>query len=98
MSLTWLIRPEAEADMAEAKDWYDEKRKGLGDDFLDCVDAALERIRRNPEAYAVIYKSLRRAMVRRYPYGVYYTIADQQIVVAGVIHARRHPGVWKSRA
>jgi plasmid stabilization system protein ParE len=98
MSLSWLIRPEAEAEIAEAKDWYDEKRRGLGDDFLECVDATLERIRRNPESYAVIYKTLRRAMVRRYPYGIFYKITDTQIVVVGVIHARRRSSVWKSRA
>ena len=54
MSLAFVIRPEAESDLAGAKDWYDQHRPGLGDEFLLCVEEAFERIRRFP--YLVCYR------------------------------------------
>ena len=57
MTYTLLIRPEAEADMAEAQRWYDQQRKGLGDAFLLCVEEALRRIRRTPEIHAVVLQA-----------------------------------------
>lgn len=63
-----IIRPEAEAELLEAIDWYESRGPGLGADLLRCVDACLERIRRHPEAYPVVHRSTRMAIVRRFPY------------------------------
>jgi plasmid stabilization system protein ParE len=98
MSYGSTIRPEAEADLAEARRWYEERRQGLGADFLLCVEDALEKIRRNPAIYPVVYKDVRRAVVRRFPYGVFYRVVGQRIIVLGVFHGRRHPRSWQSRA
>lgn len=61
------IVPEAVADAREAYLWYEERRPGLGEEFLECVDACLERIRRNPELFEVVHEDYRRALVRRFP-------------------------------
>jgi plasmid stabilization system protein ParE len=98
MSYTFTIRPEAEADLADAKRWYDGRREGLGADFLLCIEGALENIRRNPAIYPVVYKDVRRATVRRFPYGVFYRVVGQRIIVLGVFHGRRDPRLWQSRA
>lgn len=92
-----VIRPAAHADLQAAYDWYEKKRQGLGSEFLDCVDETLERIRQWPDIGFTIYKSLRRARVRRFPYGVFYLIEGQAIVVVGVFHGRQAPRRWKSR-
>jgi plasmid stabilization system protein ParE len=98
MTYTFVIRPDAEADLAEAKRWYEERREGLGADFVLCVEEALEKVRRNPEVYPIIYKNVRRATVRRFPYGVFYRVVVRQIIVLGVFHGRRDPRSWQARA
>ena len=98
MTYTFTVRPEAEADLAEAKRWYDERREGLGADFVLCVEEALEKVRRNPEIHPVVYRDVRRAIVRRFPYGVFCRIVGAKIIVLGVFHGRRNPRSWQSRA
>jgi len=65
-----ILYPEAEADLMEARDWYEQQRVGLGTRFVLCVDETLERIARTPTLYAVVYRDVRRAVIRRFPYVV----------------------------
>jgi toxin ParE1/3/4 len=67
-----IIRPEAEADLVNARDWYERQREGLGAAFLLCVEEVLERIGRTPEIYTAVYHDIRRALTHRFPYAVYY--------------------------
>jgi toxin ParE1/3/4 len=69
-----IIRPEAEEDMAEGRDWYDGQRQGQGAEFLTAVDEVFDRIRETPELYAPEYKSVRRVGLHRFPYVVYYRL------------------------
>ena len=93
-----IIRPEAEADLANARDWYERQRAGLGAEFLLCVEEVLERIGRTPEMYMAVHHDVRRALTRRFPYAVYYRIAGNDVVVLGIFHTRRDPREWQSRA
>jgi toxin ParE1/3/4 len=97
--MTWrlIVRPEAEKDIAEAFEWYERQRKGLGDDFLLRVESTFDTLFHDPFAYAPIYKETRRKLLRRFPYGVFYIINSDRIIVLAVIHAKRHPLSWKSR-
>ena len=97
MKLPLIVRPEAERDLAEAHDWYESKVTALGSEFLLAIDAALSSIQRTPELYQVVYKNLRRALIRRFPYGIFYLVEETRIVVIAVMHARRDPGTWRSR-
>ena len=92
-----IIRPEAEADLVDARNWYEEQRQGLGAEFLLCVEEVLERISRMPEMHAVVYEGVRRALTRRFPYAIYYRIEANEIVVLGILHIRRDPRGWQSR-
>ena len=58
----------AEAEIEEAYRWYEEQRKGLGFDFLLCIEDAIEKISRNPELYPLVHKNVRRALIHRFPY------------------------------
>lgn len=98
MRLKLIVNPEAEADLSVARQWYDEQRAGLGDRFLRSVEAVLESICDNPEAHAVVYRDLRMALVRRFPYAVIYRVDDNQISVIAVYHARRDQHGWQLRA
>ena len=92
-----LIRAEAEADIKDAYQWYESQRKGLGESYLLCIEEALSRISRTPQTYAVIYKNIRRALIHRFPFGVFYIEGEQNIIVLAVLHARRNPQSWKER-
>lgn len=92
------IRPLAQQDIAEAYDWYEEQATGLGHEFLRAMDAILARIERTPGAYPKVYRELRRALLRRFPYKVYFRLEGDQPVVLAVVHHRRHPRSWRRRA
>lgn len=98
MSLPLIITPEAEKDLAEARTWYEERRDGLGDDFILNVEAALKQISRLPLAATEVHPSVRRVVVRRFPYGVFYRVDDDQIAVIAVYHSKRDPRGWQDRA
>jgi toxin ParE1/3/4 len=92
-----IIRPEAEFDLAGAYGWYETQVPGLGSQFLLSIDATLSSIQRTPELYPVIHKNVRRSLIRRFPYGVFYVAKQDRIVVLAVLHARRDPQSWKDR-
>jgi plasmid stabilization system protein ParE len=95
MSLPLILTPAAEADLAAAKAWYERQQRGLGIDFLQCVEEALDRIRILPEAYREVVPGVRRVIVRRFPYGVYYRVDQNQIAVLAFYHSKRDPRGWK---
>jgi toxin ParE1/3/4 len=97
MNRPLIVEPDAEDDLAKAKKWYDEQRLGLGDEFVLCVEEALDRIRRDPEAPAYIFKQVRRVPVKRFPYGIFYLVDADRISVIAVYHASRNPRGWQRR-
>lgn len=91
------LHPDAEADVAEAIAFYDGRRAGLGSDFLSEFLGTCGRVGDAPEAWPMLEKPVRRCLVERFPYAVYYRIDPGEIVVLAVMHTRRKPGAWKSR-
>jgi plasmid stabilization system protein ParE len=91
------LRPEAEQDLAAAARWYEDQRPGLGQEFLDEALATFSAITERPLANSSVHESLRRALLHRFPFGVFYLIDGDAIVVIGVLHGSRHPDRWKSR-
>ena len=98
MSLQIIIRPAAESELAEAYEWYEERRQGLGDDLLLSVEATLAAIGEDPEAFPIVQRSIRRALIRRFPFGVFYILEETNIIVLAVFHARRDPKQWQRRS
>ena len=94
-----LIRftPEADAELTEARRWYSHNRQDLDLEFMQCIDDVLARVVSNPHFFPVVYRNLRRAVVRRFPFAVFYEITADEVQVVSVFHSRRNPEVWKSR-
>ena len=92
-----IVHPEARMDLLDAFHWYQEQSDGLGYDFKLCVDEVISSIKRNPHIHKILFQDIRRAVTRRFPFGVFYTVEDNKIIVLAVIHARRDPGNWKKR-
>jgi plasmid stabilization system protein ParE len=97
MTLPITLKWEAERDIEEAFDWYEEQSEGLGSAFVEAVEAALANIAHNPRGYQVIYRSARRAGTQRFPYGLYFVIRKEDIVIVACHHARRDPAIWRAR-
>lgn len=98
MSLPIVLRPEAQDDLLEARDWYDQQRAGLGNAFAAAVEQTLARIESMPELYGVALKDVRRGPLRRFPYVVYYRVLADRIEVIAVLHGSRNPRIWQNRA
>jgi len=93
-----VFRLQARFEIAEAADWYERQSIGLGTDFLRAVDLAIASIQHNPEQYQRIRGQMRRAVLRRFPYGLIYVLSDREIVVPGCVHGRRDPKRWQERS
>lgn len=98
MTRELLVRPDAEAEMAEAQAWYESRSPGLGADFLLSVDAALQAVARNPFRFPAVYKNVRRALTKRFPYQIFFVAEEHKVLVLAVFHARRNPSVWQRRS
>ena len=91
------LTPEAELDLDEAYSWYRAQAPGLAASFLGAVNTCVASIRRHPGAYQLIDPTMRRALLRRFPYAVFYEVGPVEIVVYAVFHGARHPRAWKRR-
>ncbi len=97
MSLPVVLREEAEQEFDEAFDYYEARRTGLGVDFVEEVQQVLDRIAVLPRLHAVVLADIRKAVVRRFPYCVFYRCEDDRIEVVAVFHSSRDPSVWQRR-
>lgn len=92
-----LVRLIAETEIKEAYHWYEKRREGLGSDILLCIEEKLEQISKNPELYPLVHKNVRRALIHRFPYGIFYINEKSRIVIIAFFHASRNPRSWKQR-
>jgi toxin ParE1/3/4 len=92
-----VVRPAAAADIEEAFVWYEGRRRGLGDEFLAALQLALQGIGAQPTLHAIIYRDTRRALLIRFPYGVFYRVHDDVVVMVVCMHGQRDPRQWRSR-
>ena len=84
-------------DLQEARDWYEEQRAGLSLEFERAIDEGLERIAAEPAAYAEVEPGIRRHVLSRFPYALFYRIRSPHIEITAVFHHRRDPAIWRRR-
>ena len=97
MKYRGIVSPEAENDLKEAFSWYEDKRTGLGYDFLLQVDAGINFINRNPEIHPIEYRGTRKHLIKRFPYRIIYLVEEERIIVLAVLHGKRSPDLMKKR-
>lgn len=89
MNLRYTARSKEDLDIAIA--WYEKQRRGLGFEFLDCIEVAVKSILENPKMYRIYYSHFRGCVVRRFPFSIIYTIEGNEIVVHSVFDNRQNP-------
>ena len=97
MKHSLIIRPEAEADLSGAFSWYENKRQGLGYDFLLQVEAGLKHIEKAPETHPIGYKGTRKHLIKRFPYKIVYILEQKTVVVLAILHGKRSEELLKRR-
>jgi plasmid stabilization system protein ParE len=94
MTLPVVFRRRVGRDLAEARGWYEEQRIGLGEEFLAAVGASLDAIEQFPEMFTRVHGDVRRAIVSRFPYAVFYQVEARRVLVLAVLHTARDPRLW----
>ena len=92
-----IIKPIVFDDAEEAVNYYEKKVKGLGNRFYNSLLASLEEIQLSPLNYSYIKNPVRRHIISKFPYKIYYLVSNQTIYVIGISHAKRSNAFVKSR-
>jgi len=91
--------PRVRAELIDAQDWYENEAPGLGRRFRAALEAVVEHMGANPRQFPMIYKGVRRALLRRFPYALMVVIeADETLAVIACFHGSRDPAHWQKRA
>jgi plasmid stabilization system protein ParE len=92
-----IFSPQAGADIKSIYRWYESQRPGLGREFKLAVEAATSRIRRAPQSFRIASNPFHRALVRRFPFEVFYEFDDERVVIHLVFHTSQDPNKWRER-
>jgi hypothetical protein len=87
--------PEVAVDLALARDWYESRAPGLGEDFLRMAYVAFSELGEFPAKHEAVYNLFRRTLLRRFPYSIYFLVTRDMITVYGVFHSSRDPRAIK---
>jgi len=92
-----VFDPLAEKELDEAFLWYEEQLEGLGKQFITVIQQTILRLSRYPELYPECIPGIRRALVKKFPYGVFYSIDKDTVVIYAIAHLHRLPFYWATR-
>jgi plasmid stabilization system protein ParE len=92
-----VAEPQVDLDIAAAFDWYEQEQAGVGREFLDELRVTYDRVADGPLKYQSLRSGIRRALVRRFPYAVYFAVEGEMIVMLAVLHVSRDPVEWQRR-
>lgn len=92
-----VSEPQVDLDIEAAFHWYENEQSELGQEFLNELHASYNRIVEGPLKYQELRSGIRRALLRRFPYAIYFAIHSNVIVVLAVLHASRDPAEWQRR-
>ena len=91
------FHPDAISELNEAVDYYESKEYGLGLDFTAEVISTINRIISYPGAWPLLFGQISRCLVKRYPYGILYSIEHDRIYIVALMNLYRNPEYWKKR-
>lgn len=97
MSRSLVFRRQAREEFVAAGEWYERELPGLGGDFLAEVDRTLKLILGQPDAFPKMFDGVHKAVVKRFPYCLYFRVRGDVVVVLAVFHSARNPAIWQGR-
>lgn len=97
MSFPIVFLPEAREEFDSAANWYENRKKGLGRAFTLAINQIIERFAANPQIHAIVHRDIRKAVVRGYPYCVFYRLDQGNLIILSVFHASHEPNERQRR-
>lgn len=95
MNFEVTITEPAEKDLRDVFLWYEKKKVGLGNLFKDFIEKVIFSIKSNPFKFQIRYSNIRIRFLDKFPFGIQYTIVENEIIIQGVFHASQDPSSWK---
>ena len=95
--MTYSFHPEANSDLNQAVDYYEDCQSDLGREFLDEVEAVIKRILLHPTAWSRLSRRTRRCLTNRFPYGIIYQVQENHVRIIAVAHSHRRLDFWDKR-
>ena len=92
-----VVQPEAIQETDDAFEWYEDQEAGLGFRFLHDLEITYAAIARTPKNFQPLRDGFRRAILRRFPYAIFFEFNAELVVVHSVFHCSRNPDVWHRR-
>lgn len=92
-----IFTPAARSELIDAEDWYDARLPGLGMRFREEVGETVLRMRENPHQFPVVLRDVHRARLRKFPYGLFFSVEVDTLVVIACFHGSRDPKRWERR-
>jgi toxin ParE1/3/4 len=97
MKLPIRFLPEAQVEFDDAVDFYEGRRRGLGKQFVAKVREVLKALAKNPKRHGVVYQSVRKSVLRKFPYIILYQEEPSEVLIISVFHCSRDPAIWMKR-
>lgn len=96
MTYSVFLSPIAESELLESATWYNERKENLGVEFIEEIDNAILNIQSKPLQYKIAYKNFRIALTKRFPFEIFYSVDEHNILIHHIFHASRNPKIWKN--
>ena len=90
-----IVRHRAEAQAFHARDWYESQLEGLGRRFVTELNHAIQKAHANPQHYQAVHREIRRVLLRRFPYAVFFFAEPERVVVLAILHQFEDPAKWQ---
>ncbi len=94
MAYRLKFSPRALREIGKAREWYELQSPGLGEEFISAIELQLKRLEQAPLLYSEVIVNVRRALLPRFPYGLFYVVRGNHVHVLAVLHDARNPGHW----
>ena len=98
MPVPLILTEKAQEDLDDAFLWYEDQEPGLGKELIRCIDAKIAELNRHPLHHQVVQSDrVRRALINRFPFSIYFVNEEKLITIFAILHQIRSPKFWKSR-
>jgi len=91
------VSPRAEEEALRAAQWYEQQSQGLGAAFLEILEQTLASVVENPLRFPLVHRDFRRALMKRFPYGLFFRVRGPRIRISAITHLSRDPDRWRRR-
>ena len=92
-----VFHPAALIKYSEVVQYYAQHRTAIAQAFIDAVENTIHRICESPTTWQIIDKDVRRCITRKFPYGILYTVEEDEILILAIMDCSHEPNYWKNR-